>query len=120
MKVWVATRGEYSDYQVVGAFSTKELAERMNSLLSDMNPPLEVEVDEPLTKLDAGYRKYHVLMEKAGNVLSQHVESDLNADWEWVRNADETFHWQGWAKDEQHAIKIANERRTQAIVKGEL
>jgi hypothetical protein len=58
LKVFVVTRGEYSDYGIIGVCSTKEKAEELKKLTED-------------------------------------------------------FYM--WAKDELHAVKIANERRIRLI-----
>lgn len=49
MKVFILTRGSYSDYQIIGVFSTFELANHAKAILneSEINDPEEFELDPP-------------------------------------------------------------------------
>ena len=121
MKIFLVTDGEYSDYHVKGAFSTKEKAEEAIILYSAGNIE-EREIDEfpPHPK---GMLPYCVQMDIDGNSLvkrknSQGFEFYEKDKWRpYGNNVDVCFYM--WAKDEQHAVKIANERRTELIATNE-
>jgi hypothetical protein len=72
MKVWLATAGCYSDFSVIGVFSTRKAAEEVSRMSHDGNNPACYEVDE----LEGGSRKdkfYCHLEMKTGKVVNQGV-----------------------------------------------
>lgn len=140
--VWVVEQGEYSDYRVVGVFSSEAnaqiVADAINGPDADKGWSSKATIAEwPLnpavSELLQGYSQYLVLMHKDGTVercthndttgYSIRVQSvDI-----WRRTKAPAFIGKGipdvltatvWAKDETHAIKIANEHRTQLIATG--
>jgi len=138
--VWVIEAGSYSDYHVVGVFSTKENAERALGWLSAggaeylYRPSVgEWEMDPAIAELNAGMDQWSVCMDYDGTVERAKVEEsryDLNVDIRaWLRTKAPAYGGKGvndavegtvWARDEEHAIKIANEKRLQRIASGEL
>jgi hypothetical protein len=136
MKVIVVT----SD-KLEGIFSTKENAEKYKSLFSpgDFNNDYEWEVDSGMDTYDKvakkGYSLYRIVMLKDGTVES----CDRGKPNGWTTDYDEgAFFWQRTeapaykgkgvpdalnasilARNEKHAIKIANEIRTRMIASGE-
>jgi hypothetical protein len=126
--VWVVEDGEYSDYRVVGVFSSKKNAERVCKLTGGeiakwrMNPAID--------ELNAGLHFYRVEIAKDGTVshCGRHEPStyDIDGTYESTPWVDYRDHSLGvhlivrvWASDDNHAIKIANERRMQKIANGE-
>ncbi|HEX6925451.1 MAG TPA: hypothetical protein VF167_08470 [Longimicrobiaceae bacterium] len=136
--VWVIEMGEYSDYRVVGVYDNrkdaKRVADRINasdnfSKASVAKWPLNPGVDA----LNEGLTRYRVLMLRDGS-----VEDVGSADgwsgyemsdncWIWRRSQAPAYRGKGvpdalnaqvWAKDERHAVKIANEVRLQMIAGG--
>lgn len=97
-KVYVVTQGEYSDYRIIGLFSSKDKADQLiasypPSCYSGQPRVEEYELDK--VGIPKGERLFRVSICVEGGVGRM-----------------ETY---VWAKDKQHAAKIANERRVQTI-----
>jgi len=120
-KVYVITKGEYSDYRICAIYSNKEKAEGMVNLFSDEWAQATIE-EWPLDIFPSLDKiRYIVFVRKNGDVANIITRRDelLSAkdfknyvvDWEgeggWV--------FQIWAKDEKHAIKIAGEWRRKLL-----
>ena len=117
--IYVCTQGDYSDYHIAGVFDDEKLAYKFAS-------HFHCEVEEwPLNpfgpELSKGYFPFSVRMTKKGDTVAVHR---VEADYAYRREADATIHtldWTGnllvycWAKDKEHAIKIANETRAQLL-----
>lgn len=122
--IYVITQGEYSDYSILGACSTKEEADLF---VEKYGGEIE-EIKNVVPYIKSGWDFYQVDMREDGSV--QRCEKERYPYWqsshfwspapyysslqgtpqnEWV------FRTSCWAKDSQHAIKIANERRVQTI-----
>lgn len=120
--VYIVTNGCYSDYHIVGVFATEELAKECATATTTKYDDSEIEEWELNTaaqKLDL----YMVVMVNAsgktidavcrGKFGESHKRKDLRTkhdDW----SSPNTRH-QMRAKDFDHAIKIANERRIQEL-----
>jgi hypothetical protein len=129
-KVYIVSEGEYSDYHINGVYSTKEKAEFAHKLFGigeDWDgKPVEIEEWEldALPNHPPGMFWYEVRMNENGNVEKVHTAdaTDANEKWtdEWRPYGDKrSVLFSQWAKDETHAIKIANEKRVQLIASGE-
>lgn len=126
--VWILTEGDYSDFHVVGVYSSLENANEVGKLMH-ANEPYECNLDEGLDRAKIGQAMYLVFMNKDGG---QQRFGDANSDgkfWpvEWIgpvqTERGEYFRaghpsvWGGgfwcqtWANSEQHAIEICNEKR---------
>ncbi len=126
--VYLVTTGEYSDYQVRGVYSSEERAGEVVKLYSSATIEtyeLDVQPAHPTGKL-----WFEVQMKRDGSVEGcQHLGIDAR---EYVpENQDlvceQTYHladgehrydWMSfemWARDKEHAVKIANERRASLI-----
>lgn len=127
--IYIVTSGTYSEYHIERVCSTKELAEQIVASMPEyMREDASVEEYE-LDALDdyirQGLRKYRIQMERDGTV------SRCDLDWP---HSGETYaavikhSYDGTsvvkkpnlivlclAKDEAHAIKIANEKRAEII-----
>lgn len=129
--IWVIEDGEYSDYGVTGVFTTKEkaefIAEKVGGTVSEW--PLDPAVDD----LRAGRQPWMVLMLRDGTVeschsleLSSYLIREAGAQsariWERTKapavqgkDVQDCLRVELWAKDEEGAIKSANEIRVQFI-----
>jgi len=143
MIVYVLTKGEYSDYHIEGVFTDKSLADLyINSHLDIKTEEYETDVlDEKIKK---GYLYFSVLMDANGN--TEEVLKDNPSYEDYYRDARQTrLHYKPgynfvtsnkipdyaeylptgkwrfyiWAKTKEGAVKIANERRTALLLKGE-
>lgn len=129
--VWAIEEGEYSDYHVVGVFTSKENAEKVLEKLKDKYTyPTLVEwpLDPAVAELNQGLSQYLVWMLKDGSVESvkQQEFSAYNLAGEirvWERSKVPFFKGEKpdiltatvWATDDKHAIKIVNEKRIQML-----
>lgn len=135
--IWVIEHGCYSDYRVVGVFTSKEKAElvaaRITTSSYDQPTVAEWPLDPAVHELSKGYTNWLGEMLKDGTVermvpweLSGYdLGSNLSL---WKRteapaykgkNIQDCLHGTVLAKDQRHAVKIFNERRTQMIANGE-
>ena len=118
---YMVTQGRYSDYGVVGVFTTREKAEAFMALFPPQRDELrieEVELDA-LDGVPVGRRPFHVKFDFAGNSTAAPCEpTDMK---QYCRPYGDSVHMTTdcWATDKQHAIKIANERRVMALASGD-
>jgi hypothetical protein len=131
-EVWFVESGEYSDYTVVGVFSTEENANMIRDLL---NATVVKRVLDPgVNELREGMSQFYVQMLKDGTVEKCVLQTEISAyTFEdqpriWRRSIAPAYKNTGvqdclqgtfWAKDSTHAVKIANEYRAQFIASGE-
>jgi hypothetical protein len=124
--VWLVTNGEYSDFHVVGIFSSKENAELVvKTCGGDVE---ETPIDPFIEELNQGLFLFWVSMWRDGEAQSVYQESvdgepvspkvvehfGIRAD-----GGGSRLNGNVWAKDKEHAVKIFNEKRAQMIASGE-
>jgi hypothetical protein len=121
-KVYIVTEGEYSDYTVHGAFSTRELAELAIAQHNNEGEIEEYELDSQLQK--SGWNYYWVTMDDGGNVVN------CKAQWDWYKHDERSYTYHDnpkctirfatyvYADTPERAIKVANERRAQMKAAG--
>ena len=135
--VWVVEDGEYSDYRVVGVFTTLESARLVVDAItageSYSRPTIaEWALDPAIEDLNAGRNQWLVYMLKNGD--TERVERRNLSSYDlaggiriWKRSKAAAYKGTGvpdvldatvWATDSQHAIKIVNEHRLQMIAAG--
>lgn len=119
MKLYMVTDGDCSDYCVRGIYSTPEKAEWAKKLYAAKNDIDEIEVDA-LPDAPPGMLWYFVKMDVAGNSPDvRRVNAGYAGQDKWAPCGDNKHvAFYQWAEDEQHAVKIANERRAQLIANG--
>lgn len=121
MKIYIVTDGIYSNYHVVGVYSTQEAAERAKVLYASDNDIEEFELDAmPDTPNDRLY-PYEVSIHKDGNVADV-CRLSVVESWypdRWFRSFSNAVVFIIRAQDEKHAVKIANEKRAHLIASGE-
>ena len=118
-KVYMVTDGSYSDYRVLGIYSTKAKAEDAKVLFNADNDVDPIEMDAT-PEVPPGMLKWVVTMGRSGDSGGaqrdsceySHVRASLHAR---GNSADVTMRAALWAKDEEHAVKIANEWRTRIV-----
>lgn len=122
--IYLVTTGDYSDYHVLGAYSTKTKAERAQDLYQAYDIE-EYELDD-MPDAPPGLVYWRVEMDRDGNtqhIMRQSAPGEPPVmDWRpgfGKIGAQPYVAFSVWAKDEAHAIKIANERRTRLIADGE-
>ena len=129
MKVWVLSRGSYSDRSVYGVCSSLEAAEKVmktiqpNASENDWggwNDPEEYELDHLYTKAQLGHKLFFIRMKPhTGDLLEAHEEDGLYGhDYNDDHGTDirGNWCWHLWAESLDHAVKICGERRTAQLV----
>ena len=116
MKVYVITKGAYSDYHIVGVSLDKKRAEEIAKAVSEEPIDLyQAYVEEYDTDAFAVNLRYSVWYDKSG-----HWSAQLNDYAEYQTNHaynDRSF--VVYAKDKSHAIKIAQDMRAEYLAKQE-
>ena len=121
-KVYVVSQGEYSDYDIVGIFDNKSLAnkfmesfggsERFNEIEEHKVNPYEPEVSK-------GYKPYFLRMSKTGEAydieVTKHTHRFGRAYISYGYSFDNHLYNYCFARDEKHAIKITNDLRRKLI-----
>lgn len=125
MKLYTASAGNYSDWHILGIFDNKEQAELVQDLHCSDNPIEEWELNK-VPAHPPGLVFWTVCMQKDGTTLKV---KRISMAWDGPDNVATPCHhdhslgtpiprymefWH-WAKDEQHAVKIANEKRVQLL-----
>ena len=127
-KIYVVTSGSYSDYGIRGIFTTRENAQRYIDAgraghYDDYNEIEEHTLNENIPLLLSGLQPYIVTMDLDGNnaQVEKAAASIPLHDKGKYRQKSYTddyvvFTTVVWSKNEEHAIKVANERRIAAVV----
>ena len=111
---WIIEQGSYSDYRVIGIYSTKENAEHALAYIKKDPHGEEPYIDErhldpAITELNEGLIQFSIRMLFNGEVTIN-LRRDLESkDITWKDGACYNI----WARDRDHAIKIAAERFAQ-------
>ena len=124
MKVWICSDGSYSDYRVKAIYSSLETAKLASNALGWENDPEEFELDPALRqRIKDGLCSYCVILyfDVRGSQTATHSRKiDFDPDtvldyWTTPRPSDggRNFISHMWARDEEHAIKIAADRMAQ-------
>lgn len=125
MTVFVLEDGQYSDYHIIGVFSSRENAESVQRVVGgDIN---EVPLDPGIAEINAGLRRHYIYMQMNGDV-TVHRQDD---DGLWTYCKVEVLAKNGtpvnrgiygyvWAESAEHAAKIMNEKRTAFLATGQL
>lgn len=148
--VWVVEQGSYSDYRVLGVFSSREFAQQVADAINAPDEDgysgeeatiAQWPLDPVIHELRQGFAQYFVRMYEDGTVdfLQKNKITGDSSPLDprgacksrvsiWRRSQELYYKERGfqdilqatvWAKDEQHAVKIANEHRTRMIASGE-
>jgi hypothetical protein len=122
-KIFVVTSGCYSDYGINAVFSTRELAEEFikdfPSRYGDENIIEEYPLDLKLPQPKGNRQGFYIMMLKDGNC--EYVRKENSFHKEFFTGEISYGYDNSWmniyvfANDEQHAIKIANEKRGELI-----
>ena len=117
MKVFIVSSGSYSDYHILGIYSTREKAEHAKKLYASDNEIEEFNLDE-IPNVPPGLFLYGVHMNKNGDVKEAKITYAADEYLEWhpfSGYGEPVVCFNVFAEDEAHAIKIANEKRIQLI-----
>ena len=116
--VYVVTAGDHSDYHIEGVFSSKENAEAFIASPVGRGEVEEWSIDLGMDAVEEHLRPIFIAMDRNGNLILSHSPSFLTG-YEWSRKPPElvgdVMKLTVLARDRQHAVKIANEKRVQLI-----
>jgi hypothetical protein len=114
--IYAVESGEYSGYRVDALFSSQELAELwLQNYGSSDSAIREFELDPNITQLKEGLWMWYVWMTEDGDTRS--VGKDVNFTGEGLYISGYGLRVVTYATSEQHAVKIANEKRIQIIAR---
>lgn len=134
-EVYIVSSGDYSNYSVRGVFSSMEKAERwMKTCGGSFNEVEEMELDEGYSEIDRGLALFSVRICKSGDVISvgsggypslvKPIDcwTARETFYEGFKNREVIYEPKDhratvyvWATDKAHAVKVANEKRIQAL-----
>ncbi len=136
--IWVIEQGVYSDYRVVGVFTSKENAKKVCDFINaketyEKSEIAEWPLDPCVDALNAGLTQWIVHMRYDGStekLAQQDSTYDLDGSVSiWRRTTAPAYRDNPairdvltavvWASDSNHALKIMNERRVQMIASGQ-
>ena len=121
--VFLVTRGDYSDYRVCAVFTDEELAKKyIDSFQGNSYEEFRIENYQlnPFSfELKNDYKPFFLRMKRDGECTEIYVkdssygfeDEDIDIGFDIHKNMYISI----FAKDETHAIKIANEKRVQLI-----
>lgn len=122
-KVYLVSRGSYSDYSIVALFSSKEKAETFMAYhpktgYDSLNDLEEFELDGP-TEFPVGKLAFRVRFTRDGEMEVAQTDPQYVRDFVRPYGDGKTMCTECWAADEKAAAKIANERRAQVIAENQ-
>lgn len=125
-RVYVVTSGSYSDYGIDAIFDSKELAQQFIDAFGGeftyFNEIEEWSLNPAESELKQGRKPFCVNMNKDGDVELVYRSKDSDEFTGYAggvsityRRTTNTIEVYCFADDEKHAVKIANEKRTQIL-----
>lgn len=121
-KVYIITKGEYSDFKIVTIVSRAESAE---AICKNINGHEEAEAEYAEWEIDGGewckgLLPYYLYMSRDGTSGSYMDDDELmGLRLDPLRKGGFMLRGKVWARDEKHAAKIANEKRAQLIAENQ-
>ena len=118
--LYAVSSGKYSDYSVNAIFDDKSLAEKFIAMFSGGDYRIEeYELNPFLPVINSGKSPFSVIMRRDGTIESCDKEDSIfmldSGDIPYCFRDDDTVFYRVFAKDNEHAIKIVNEKRTQFL-----
>jgi hypothetical protein len=121
-KIYVVTAGDYSDYHICGVFDSLPNANHAKKLFGE-GCRVEIYKINKIPKSPKDMFFYRVTMDRDGNTkycFNEGIENGgntkdrINGSRDYIDDYNRLVCYL-WAKNEKHAVKITNERRTQLI-----
>lgn len=131
MKIYIITKGDYSAYHICTVSTDEKKAETLRKAFSDRWNKARIETYETdtfLTEIENGFKLYNCAMKENGDMSITTVESDLDyidsASFK-VGKYKKGYMAPGygvyvWAKDKEHARKIAVDKIAEYRAKEEM
>ena len=130
MAVYVVTSGVYDDYHIEAIYTQKELAEEhIENSKADPFNQLTIETWETDQPIPAWTRVIEVEMQSDGKVIKARqrgFRSDEShrygfysfVPWQKTSDGQPSMEWRVITDDEEHAVEVVNEKRSQIIANG--
>ncbi len=113
--VYIVSDGSYSDYHILGIYDTAEKAASAREIYNADNDVQEMELNF-VPESPPGLVSWHVNIQKDGCTAKACRRGPLDpGEGEPLFDVNQIMTIAVWAKDETHAIKVANEKRIQAL-----
>jgi hypothetical protein len=111
--IYLLTAGEYSDYHIIGVYSTKELAEEAESLFPDSE--IEEKELDFIPEHPPGMKFWYChivegIIKYCGQMSPNNYHLSLSDYYHTGISGDNNGCYYIWAKDEEHATKISLDR----------
>lgn len=105
--IYVLTEGDYSDYHIIGVYSTKELAEKAKFVYP--NSEIEEYSLDNVSQYPPGMRAWFVNIENGKLNYTGQINPDTGVPSEhsYDYGENDSYNVYCWATDEEHAQKIA-------------
>ena len=117
---YVVTSGEYSDYSVLGVFSTRERGDAFCAVYNASEPSEQARIE--VFALDTPPDKWNVTnvhMQRDGTVLNivTHLELQVEPPYYYrqLNTKDWVLLWEVCTADKERAVKVVNEKRAQIL-----
>ena len=116
MKVYVITKGQYSDYRICGVSTDKDKARLLQKACDGHNIWSEsrietYETDQYVTEIESGLQLYYCETNGDLNIVNidkECLEPLEDEDFNPKTDKNKNYYWvYVWAKDKDHARKIA-------------
>lgn len=120
MIIYVVTTGSYSDYQIRNVTDNPLVAEKLKARYDDANDIEIYDTDEALevSNLPEAKTIFYIFFKSNGDIESISSIKDEENNWETKEPTINRYQhsrgiilWTGPARDREHAIKLATERR---------
>jgi hypothetical protein len=109
--IYILTEGDYSDYHIIGAYSSKELAEKAQFLYRDSQ--IEEYSLDSIPDAPPGMKAWSVYVCDEEGISCYSMDPDYEIPYEnyfTTRDGFLTASYHVWATDEDHARKIAQDQ----------
>ena len=118
-QVYIVSDGYYSDYHIIGVFSSRDKAEEARTLY-DTNNTVEIYDLDSMPEHPVGHWPWEVSMNTEGNSTAWRANIIwFKGGWTFNAHPYPAVQFSIWARDKRHAVKIANEKRAMLIASGE-
>lgn len=109
--IYILTAGEYSGYHIIGAYSTRELAEKAQFLYEDSQ--IEEYSLDSIPDAPPGMKAWCVYVSDEEGISCYCMDPNIEIPYENYFTTHEDFltaSYRVWAIDEDHARKIAQDQ----------
>lgn len=122
-KVYVITEGAYSDYHICAVAATKEIAEKLRKIYSDKYSWADARIEEyDLNETRDDVRVFYDVTfedDRVSACFNEYGEKESIQFYKGNKSQSDRLIVCVRARDEDHAVKIAQDRRAEYLAKKE-